>query len=243
MKTSKFAPPPSKPSKLKPNNPDFPPPDILFEDEDLLLVNKPAGLLSQASLDRRRPHLVTWIEEHLGKKTFLHHRLDRDTSGVVLVTKTSRLNKEVTDLFREHRVKKTYWALTKPAREAWTTQVVNNHMAPVREGKKLSRMVIVRSGGWKAVTAFHRRAFSSELEWVEAHPETGRTHQIRVHIAHLKQPILGDFLYGGKSSLATRVMLHAWKLEFDHPGTREKMSIEASVPQDFATLLKRIKTD
>lgn len=217
-------------------------PEILFEDEDLIAVNKPAGLISQATPDRE--HVQGWILRTHRVKTFLHHRLDRNTSGVILLTKTARWNTEITNLFREHQVQKTYWALTKPGKEKWDQISVRNYLAPVRNDKKqLSRMVVVRSGGWLAVTEFKKLAAANDFDWVEANPETGRTHQIRVHLASLKQPILGDFLYGGKSPLAQRTLLHARALDFIHPGTGERVKIEAPAPQDFATLLERIRRE
>ncbi len=218
---------------------EFPAPVLLYEDDDLIVVDKPPGLISQASPDRKREHVVSWLDRHLKKKYFLQHRLDRDTSGVMLLTKTTRVNKAITDQFRDHTIQKTYRALAKkaPSGEPWTTMTVKNHLAPVRNDRKqLSRMVVVRSGGWLAETDFEVTEEFAEFGLVIARPRTGRTHQIRVHLASLKRPILGDFMYGGKSSLAARVMLHASQLTFEHPISKQLIAVEAPLPNDFKKL-------
>lgn len=213
----------------------FGPPEVLFEDEDLLAVLKPAGLLSQQSLDPKRPHVVAWVKQHLNLQVALHHRLDKDTSGVLLLGKSKRVNAGLTDLFREQRLQKTYWALSKPrVEDPRETFSVSNHVAPVRDvKKKLLRMVEVKSGGWKAETDFRVLRKSTEFDWIEAQPHTGRTHQIRIHLAGLKRPIWGDFLYGGKTSKFPRLMLHARRLVFLHPVSGVELAIEAPVPADF----------
>lgn len=220
-------------------------PKILFEDTDLIVIDKPSGLISQASPDPKRIHVVKWLEQHLGQKYFLQHRLDRDTSGVMLLTKTSRVNESITDQFREHKIQKTYLALAKKSsKEAWTTTTIKNHLAPVRNDRKqLNRMVVVRSGGWYAETDLELKEEFGEFGLIEAKPKTGRTHQIRVHLANANRPILGDLTYGGKSSFAKRVMLHAHRLTFIHPVTEKPMTVEASLPEDFLKLTGSSKQD
>lgn len=221
---------------------EFEAPEVIYRDEDLLVVNKPAGLLSQQSLDKRRPHVVTWVEQHLGVKAALHHRLDKDTSGVLVLGLSKRVNAKLTDLFRDHEMKKTYWALAKPRTEDTREEFsVLNHVAPVRDAKKkLLRMVEVRSGGWKAETDFRVLAHADGFDWIEAKPKTGRTHQIRVHLAGIKRPIWGDFLYGGKNPGYPRLMLHARVLEFPHPFLGETLQLVAPAPADFKAFLERV---
>ncbi|GIL16408.1 MAG: hypothetical protein BroJett040_01590 [Oligoflexia bacterium] len=217
--------------------------DILFQDEDLLAVNKPPGVPSQPTPDPKRPSLISFLEKQLpGKKIFLHHRLDRDTSGVILFGLSSRANKPLTDIFREHQITKTYQALVKPRPDHPCPKnwVIQNHLAPVRDSKqKLMRMVVVKKGGWFAETHFRLISSSQHFDHIEAKPLTGRTHQIRVHTACEKRPILGDSLYGGKSSLVPRLMLHAQSLELKHPISGEALKIEAPLPKDFASILNR----
>jgi len=216
---------------------DFGKPAVLFEDDDLLAISKPPGMLSQQSLDKKRPHVTGWIEKELGLKTFLHHRLDKDTSGVLVLGKSKRVNAGLTEIFREHQLTKIYWALSRPQGPSGDFNVIN-HIAPVRgEGKKLLRMVAVKSGGWRAETHFRCLEENERFHLVEATPVTGRTHQIRVHLAGVKKPIWGDFLYGGKSTAFPRLMLHAKRLSFVHPITKQELHIEAPVPKDFRSFL------
>ena len=216
---------------------DFGKPQILFEDEDLLAIAKPAGMLSQQSLDKKRLHVTSWVQKELGLHTYLHHRLDKDTSGVLLLGKSKRVNAGLTEIFREHQLTKVYVALTKPQGPSGQFEMIN-HIAPVRgEGKKLLRMVAVKSGGWKAETHFRTLAENEKFHAVEATPITGRTHQIRVHLAGLKKPIWGDFLYGGKSTAFPRLMLHAKRLSLIHPITKESLLIEAPLPKDFLSFI------
>jgi RluA family pseudouridine synthase len=218
--------------------------EILWRDDDLLFVNKPAGLPSQSTHDKNRPNLLSVVEKQTGERLFLHHRLDKDTSGVMVLGRTSRVNKGLTDIFRDHKISKTYWALAKKIAPPGISKIsssgflVDNFVAPVRGPKqKLMRMVQVKSGGWRAITEFR---LIQELNFgllVEAKPTTGRTHQIRIHLAGLKQPILGDTLYGGKSSEVPRLMLHAKELRLPHPITAREITVEAPLPKDFQTLI------
>jgi RluA family pseudouridine synthase len=218
--------------------------EVLFADDDLIFINKPAGLNSQATLDKRIPHVVSELEKQFpAQKFYLHHRLDRDTSGVMLLGKSERANKHLTDIFREHKIQKTYLAFIKKEKPLTEkTWAVKNYLAPVRDkaaGKKLMRMVVVKKGGWPAETHFELVNEKPNFYVVQAQPVTGRTHQIRVHLACERRPILGDNLYGGKSTIVPRLMLHALKLEVVHPLTGEKLSVEASLPQDMSTLLSK----
>jgi RluA family pseudouridine synthase len=220
---------------------------ILFEDDDLIAIDKPPGLPSQGTVDPKRPHVISVLQQQFPKKEFfLHHRLDKDTSGVLLLGKTKRANAPLTDIFREHKIEKTYCALSlrknNPTElETESKLLVENHLAPVRgAGKQLMRMVVVKKGGWAAETHFRVLKKSATYYLFEAQPITGRTHQIRVHLAGLKFPIAGDFLYGGKSSEVPRLMLHAQVLALQHPLTGEPLRIEASLPKDFQSVIGKL---
>lgn len=215
--------------------------DILFEDDFLLIVNKPAGILSQGTVDPKRRHLLSFLQEQLPHlKLYLHHRLDKDTSGVFLLSKNEKANKRLTEIFSKHEIEKTYMALCKPKADFSETEwQVKNHLAPVKNSnRQLMRMVVVKKGGWYAETQFKILAKKEKFYWIEAKPLTGRTHQIRVHMAENKMPILGDFLYGGKSELVPRLMLHAGELKFPHPIHNELIGVKAELPKDFKTLLQ-----
>lgn len=222
--------------------------DIIYEDEDIIIINKPAGLLSQPSVDKKRFHVVQALQELYPKQKFyLHHRLDKETSGVLLLSKTERVNKKLTYMFQEHKFTKTYKCLCinnniQPENILKNTILsenflIKNHVAPVKKhgSSQLQRMVIVKNGGWPAETHVSFIEKIKNFYLFRCQPKTGRTHQIRLHMASYKFPIAGDFLYGGKSSLVTRMCLHAEKLEFNHPLTNQLLS--ASCPIDFLKLL------
>jgi RluA family pseudouridine synthase len=212
---------------------------VLYEDEMLLAVNKPAGLPTQPTVDEARNNLFAAVKRYLGPNAYLglHHRLDKDTSGVVLFTKREEANKGVAELFSEKEIQKTYVAVSytvkKAFRNEWTTK---NFLAPVGKG---SRQHAVRSGGDSAQTDFVVLETKGAFVKVEARPKTGRTHQIRVHLAGEGLPIWGDSVYGEEIPddvmKAPRMMLHAWKLEFVHPVKKTKVIIESPIPQEFRT--------
>jgi RluA family pseudouridine synthase len=224
---------------------------VLFEDADLIVVNKPPGLPSHPTVDEARDNLFTAVTRFLTKRDRdmpylgIHQRLDRDTSGVVLFTKFQRVNIAVAELFSRHEVVKTYQALTvAPERgkvpKEWT---IRNYLGKVSSKSKRARYGAVDSDGDLAETSFliieqHPRGI-----WIEAVPKTGRTHQIRVHLAENGLPILGDDLYGSHRSqlLAPRLMLHASQLRFPHPVTRVPISVKSPLPEDFKRCLARIR--
>jgi RluA family pseudouridine synthase len=224
--------------------------EILFEDEFLLAVHKPAGLPSQQTPDPKRAHVVSELQKQFpGQRFFLHHRLDKDTSGVLLLSKHPKANPGLTEIFRNHLAQKTYLCLClkgvksqSPPEGQWPLTVIN-HLAPVRgQGQKLMRMVIVKKGGSRAETDLQCLEVFSEMDLFECKPKTGRTHQIRVHMASLYRPIAGDSLYGGKSTLVPRLMLHAKTLQFIHPVTQAPVVIEASLPSDFLGVLNSMRS-
>jgi len=231
---------------------------ILFEDSDLIVIDKPAGLPSQPTLDKARDNLLAALRRFLlkrdGEEPYIgvHHRLDRDTSGVVLFTKSRRVNAALTDMFSQHRVVKIYQALTYPGatpalrgrlQKEWT---VKNYLANVLERSKRAKYGSVSSGGQPAETSFRVVQQHPHGVWVEAIPKTGRTHQIRVHLSEYGLPIIGDDLYGPRSGQqrgqpAYRLMLHASQLVFRHPITGVEISIKSPLPLDFRQCLRQIQ--
>ena len=159
------------------------------------------------------------------------HRLDRGTTGVILIAKESRTQELLSEMFKERQVKKTYRAIVEgiPKRTEWKSEGnIGRH--PV-ERKKMS---VLKTGGRPAETEFKVLKTLRSFAYVEAYPKTGRTHQIRVHLAHAGHPIVGDEIYRKKArKLADRPLLHAYRIEFNHPVTGERMKIEAPVPADM----------
>ena len=233
---------------------------ILFEDDDLIVIDKPPGLPSHPTVDEARDNLVAALTRFLSTRDGIakpyvgvHHRLDRDTSGVVLFTKSPRVNAALAQMFSNHQVLKIYQALTGPRREPglrnkleeqWT---VKNHLGKVGSKSKRARYGPVQSNGLLAETSFRVIAEHPRGVWIEAVPRTGRTHQIRVHLAGCGLPILGDDLYGADNASDTadaqaiRLMLHAAELKFLHPMTRREICVRSPLPGDFKEFLDLIK--
>jgi RluA family pseudouridine synthase len=215
------------------------------------MVSKPPGLPSHPTVDEARDSLFTAVARFLTKRDGdspylgIHQRLDRDTSGVVFFTKSRRVNAAVSESFSRHEVVKTYQALTvAPARgkvpKEWT---IKNYLGKVSSISNRARYGAVRSDGDRAETSFRIIEQHPHGIWLEATPKTGRTHQIRVHLAEYRLPILGDDLYGPQNShiIAPRLMLHASQLRFSHPVTRVEISAKSPLPDDFKRCLAQIR--
>jgi RluA family pseudouridine synthase len=217
--------------------------DVLYEDDDLIAIAKPAGVATHASADPRRPDVVSllraWLSAGHGPDARpyvgVHQRLDRETSGVVLFTRSERANRSLARAFAGHDVVKVYHALTVPARgrvpARWSIEMP---LGPSGRGAA-SRMTAM-PGGLPArtdVRLIERRAHALLLE---ARPRTGRRHQIRAQLADAGLPILGDTRYGAPStgaSGAPRLMLHCARLEIRHPVTDAALAIDCPWPADF----------
>lgn len=223
---------------------------LLYEDEWIVAMNKPAGLPTQPTLDEARQNLFTETKRYLRDRKpggspylALHHRLDRDTSGVILFVKKQEANRGVSELFKKHEIQKMYWALTQQPLEKkvpseWT---IKNYLGRVRVGGKKNKYHSVRSGGDFAHTEFKVLERKGGGLLIQAMPLTGRTHQIRVHLSEFGIPILGDVTYGGDLSCAERVMLHAAELRFLHPLTCQPVEIQCPLPEDFKKCLDKFK--
>jgi RluA family pseudouridine synthase len=235
---------------------------ILFEDEYLIAVDKPPGLPTQPTLDEARDNLFAAVKKFLtaragGKPVYLglHHRLDRDTSGVVLFTQREDANAGTGELFSKHRAQKTYQAATimcmakgaEGARaEPGETFRVDNFLGKDASSAKRSRFRSVRSGGDAAITDFRILERFRRALLIEARPKTGRTHQIRVHLSELGLPILGDATYNAsreKFAAVPRLMLHAAALTFPHPIHQNQVTVKSPLPEDFIQCLQALKRE
>lgn len=213
---------------------------IIYEDEDLLVVSKPAGLPTQPTLDPDRVNLYELLKTKPGLNYVgLHHRLDRDTSGVIVFTKRKEANLGVANAFKNRDAKKIYLSIVeireKPLpRGTW---VVENFLKrDDRKGARKDRpMRSVKSGGDTAKTSFQILSLGSRAALLACAPHTGRMHQIRVHLSEAGYPIIGDSTYG--SALSGRVMLHAAHLTLSHPITNLTSSFTAPLPADFLECL------
>jgi RluA family pseudouridine synthase len=235
-------------------DPDILPP-VIFEDDALIAFNKPSGLLvAPDRWDKTRPNLMRMVHEQLSPDFFNVHRIDAETSGVLLCAKTKPALDSVSRMFETREVRKLYLAITRGV-PSKTSGSVRKSLAPDEHNPGRMRIVHVGKPCETLIEVVRKwRGFTL----VEAVPLTGRTHQIRVHLAFLHSPIVGDTFYGDgrgvclsefkpgykahadreERPLIGRLGLHAQRLMFKHPVTGADMTIEAPLPKDFAVAIK-----
>ena len=220
--------------------------DVIFEDDDLLVLNKPAGIVMHPGAGHQQHTLVNALLAHCqnlsgigGKeRPGIVHRLDKETSGALVVAKNDATHRDLSSQFAARTMTKIYLALVAGTLRK-TSGVIDKAIA--RHPVHRQRMSIARRQGRSAKTEYRVLRAGNEISLIECILHSGRTHQIRVHLHHLGHPVLGDKLYGGKrAGDYPRQMLHAWKLAFRHPRSREEMSFEAPVPSDFAAAMRQI---
>lgn len=229
------APPPEKIQTA----PEAIPLNILYEDDDLVVINKAPGMTVHPGAGHREHTLVNALLHHCStlsgiggkERPGIVHRLDKETSGCLVVAKNDVAHRELSKQFTARTVEKIYLALVagKLKKQAG---VIENKIG--RHPVHRQRMSVSSSRGRTAKTEYHVLRSSEEASLVECKLHSGRTHQIRVHLHHLGNPVLGDKIYGPRfAKNFPRQMLHAWKLGFHHPRTGEWKSFEAQLPADF----------
>lgn len=198
--------------------------EVLYEDDALVFINKPAGVVVQQRMhEPDEPFLHDLVEKQLGS-VYLMQRLDRGTSGVMFFSKRSYLNVRFTRQFERKRIRKRYLAIAEG--ELAERQTVDAPLARIGAIK-----FGVRDNGKRAITHIEPLEAHAGGSLVAIQLETGRTHQIRVHLSAIGHPLAGDWLYGERN--AARPMLHAAELEMTHPLTNEPLRVAAPVPDDF----------
>ena len=239
--------PAPRPSEIQPEPI---PLDILYEDADLLVINKPAGMVVHPAPGRAH-RTGTLVNAILGHTTALAvggeqrpgivHRLDKDTSGVILVAKNDQALRALQAQFKARTVEKAYLALV----EGEIPITHGRVEAPIgRDPRRRQRMAVVPEGkGRPAVTEFTVRERLSGYSLLEVRPRTGRTHQIRVHLAYIGHPVVGDPVYGRRRRrlYCPRQFLHAYRLGFRLPGSGEWAEFTAPLPRDLAEVLDRLR--
>ncbi len=222
--------------------------DIVYEDDDVLVVNKPSGMVVHPAPGHVTGTLVNALMYHYKSLSTISgenragivHRIDKDTSGLLIVCKNNYSHRIISEQIKDKKAKRTYWAIV--------TGSIGHNLgkidAPIgRDPDNRQKMAVVATGK-SAVTHFKVIDRFRNFTLVELDLETGRTHQIRVHMAYINHPVVGDPLYGVKKQVNEfGQYLHAKKIGFYHPRTNEYMEFEVSLPKEFQELLNELKNE
>ncbi|HWL92118.1 MAG TPA: RluA family pseudouridine synthase [Phycisphaerae bacterium] len=219
---------------------------VAFEDSALLVVEKPSGVVTQPGKKHEHDSLLNGLFAEYGNRLQnlgesrdwgLLHRLDKDTSGLVIVALQNAAFENLLDQFKRRLVKKVYWAIV------WGTPAPSQGVIqkPIREVVGQRKRAVIDREGEQAITAYKVLQQGEGVTLIEARPKTGRLHQIRVHMASKGHPVLGDHEYAGKIELPNvlRLCLHAAALSFLHPASGHRVEVTAPWPKDLNKTLKR----
>lgn len=241
--------------------------DVIYEDDDLMIVNKQAGLTVHPGAGNFDDTLVNALVARMGEnlssmngveRPGIVHRLDRDTTGLLMVAKNDKAHRKLSKMIQEREVKRIYHALV------WNSHLLKVGSININIGRNRNdrtKMSVFKSFGKNAITNFEvlKTYFNGALSLLEVSLETGRTHQIRVHMEHKKMPLVGDKTYKGQDNYKkhgsiegeelrndilnfTRQALHAKRLNLYHPITDEELEFEATYPNDMQNLINRLET-
>ncbi|MFN2271764.1 MAG: RluA family pseudouridine synthase [Anaerolineae bacterium] len=221
--------------------------DIIYEDDVLLVVDKPAGMVVHPGAGHTSGTLVNAVLAHCPQvadvggadRAGVVHRLDKDTSGLILVAKDEATRTALQRQFKRRQVVKTYLALVEDQVQP-SEGIIEASVG--RDKRQRKKMAVTRSGR-EAQTTYRAIEYFPAHTLLEVHPHTGRTHQVRVHLAWLGYPIVGDTIYGRRRQrlLRSRHFLHAARLRFTHPNTGEEVEFEAPLPQKLANVLDQLR--
>ncbi|NLO86826.1 MAG: RluA family pseudouridine synthase [Clostridiales bacterium] len=221
---------------------------ILYEDQDLVAVVKPSGMVVHPAAGNESGTLVNAllfaIKDLSGiggeKRPGIVHRLDKDTSGLLLVAKNDAAHLSLSNQLMERSMEKHYLAVVNGEMKDVSGQVD----APIARSKRDRKKMAIDQDGRDAITDWMLLENLKHAALLDVHILTGRTHQIRVHMQSLHRPVLGDVIYGPKKGAqASRLMLHAYSLAFDHPRTGERIRLFAPPPEEFVAILKKMRVD
>lgn len=232
--------PPPEPSELVPWDH---PLDILFEDDDLVVVDKPSGLVVHPAAGHAQDTLVNILLHRVGRLSMgfnerrpgIVHRLDRDTSGILVAAKNDFAHTQLAAQFKAKTAHRVYWALvhgTPKRKDGTITTHLARHPADRKRFASAAR-------GKRAVTHWRVLASHGDLSWMRLQLETGRTHQIRVHLSEMGFPIVGDPIYGRRKEDGVRLALHATELGFTHPRTGQTLAFSRVWPEPLASFAAR----
>ncbi len=218
--------------------------DIVFEDDDIAVINKPQGLVVHPASSYKDATLVHGLLHQMDNLSEINgvirpgivHRIDKDTSGLLVVAKHDRAHQILSDMLKNHEIKRTYMAIVYGHFNEQKATID----APIgRSPKNRLKMAVIKDGK-HAITHFEVIEQFDQYALIKCQLETGRTHQIRVHLAYINHPILGDPIYGPKKVYGdTGQYLHAYQLEFDHPIKKEHLTFKVEMPSKFNDFLNK----
>lgn len=222
--------------------------EIVYEDDAIAVINKGPDMVVHPAHGNYSGTLVNALLYKMEKLSDINgdirpgivHRLDKDTSGIIVVAKTNEAHEKLAEMFKEKNLEKTYICIAKGIfgeKEGRIETLIG------RDPKERKRMAVVEENGKKAISNYRVLDEGKNFSLVEVKIETGRTHQIRVHMKYLNHPILGDTTYGNSTDGVKRQMLHAYRLKFIHPITGEEMVVTAPLPEDFKQAVKKVGLD
>lgn len=226
---------------------------IIFEDEDILLLNKPSGMVVNRANTTKQPTIQDWLEKYLklkdegiGGRAGIVHRLDKGTSGVLIVAKTTKAFENIQKQFKERKIEKSYQCLVHGKIEIKKGQIT----APVGRLPWNRERFGVLPGGRTAETNYEVISYyknnKDTFSLVNIFPKTGRTHQIRIHMKYLGYPLVADEFYAGRKTSredktwCPRLFLHAKSISYIHPSTNNKVAFEANLPNDLGKVLQKL---
>jgi len=218
---------------------------IIYDDSDLLVVNKPHGMtthpapgnMAHTLVNAVLSYLPTLPESDSPARPGIVHRLDKDTSGLIIIAKTPSALADLSSQFKSRLVKKTYLALVR-GKLKLPSGIID---APIRRDRVRRQCMAIDAAGRPARTAYTVKEQFSGYTLLEVCPETGRTHQIRVHLASIGHPVVGDIVYGTKSELVGRQFLHALRLSFLLPTSKEAVEFTTPLPVDLQAALDYLR--
>ncbi|SHE27181.1 RluA family pseudouridine synthase [Alkalibacter saccharofermentans] len=222
--------------------------DIVYQDKDIVVVNKDKGMVVHPGHGNPSGTLVNALLHQIKdlsgingvKRPGIVHRIDKDTSGLLLVAKNDAAHKKLAALLKKHDIRRNYYAILEGVIQEENGKID----APIgRDPKNRIKMAVVNQNSKSAVTHFKVIERFPKHTLIEASLETGRTHQIRVHMAYIGHPLVGDGVYGFKKQVLTKEgqALHAFRLAFDHPSTGDAMIFETPIPDYFIKIINKIK--
>lgn len=223
--------------------------DIVFEDDDIIIINKPSGMVVHPGNGNKDHTLVNALKSYTDKLSDINgverlgivHRIDKDTSGLIMIAKTNKAHEILGEYFKEHSIKREYIALLCGIFPHDTATID----APIgRDEKNRLRMTVTPNNSKKAITHLEvLKRYKAGYTLVKARLETGRTHQIRVHTKYIGYPVYNDPVYSNKSTDDFGQFLHSYSMEFIHPITKEKMYFKRDVPKYFKDFLDKLDNE